>query len=656
MATNPHILTYVFAESEVAGVYTGFLRPSGDRVIITFQFTINASGDSATHLARTQKLFIKNFGQIKLDYDFDKNYLVPAEYDLTISDINGEFLDILYDGALVDDTEKEFYCKVEIKYKDASSYITEFSGYNVIDGLEYNPDTKQHSFKIMPKTNILNETHIFSKEYDATKFAYYNIATYPSNPLNLNFTGSSFPLSNTPIVWDWKYLTKDSGGETGLIEDIFRLINPSMDIDVRHDGRFWGYTGYPYSPDSQNSNITFQDLIADSNWIGSVFAEDKHSEIKTIGDLLRNLAFEFGAMAGVLSNDKAFFRQMFYNDNDPQDMGILLKGSHKKKYKYDKIDFASITSKLYEQDSSNRNRYKENSTIANGFRSPFEIVGGEIVFEEISGDNGLEKEIVSCADVEGNIFGATYISNLKAVKTVGEYYDILAIKHPNIDFSPITIYGYPSPSGYLPLCTFLAEYYYHLKGLFYKSYIHEFIYWGLQYDFLRTFVYDSDVFSMVSINKNLQTGKSTIEAIKISDQTISGGEGTVGTPILDPLQSETLYSFGANINFSYQSFGSGGGEQIYNIGTIRENELLESIHWAITEPFNESEITSLRIYDGTGTLLTDEEMDFTEINLDRKNYMKRYTGDDTFYLGLTPNGTLTQGAGYIVLKKLRREF
>jgi len=161
MATNPHTLTYVFAESVTLGVYTGFLRPSGDRVIVTLQFTVQASGDSATYLARTKRLHINEWGNIKLDYDFDENYLVPAEFTFGVADINGEFADLLYDGALAEYVEKEFYCKVEIKYKGASSYVTEFSGYNVLDALQYDQFYKKHNFTIIPKTNILNESFIF---------------------------------------------------------------------------------------------------------------------------------------------------------------------------------------------------------------------------------------------------------------------------------------------------------------------------------------------------------------------------------------------------------------------------------------------------------------------------------------------------------------
>lgn len=649
MATNPYTLTYVFAESVTLGVYTGFLRPSGDRVVVTLQFTIDTSGDSATYLASTKRLHINEWGNIKLDYDFDENYLVPAEFNFGVADINGEFAALLYDGALAQYVEKEFYCKVEIKYKNAGSYVTEFSGYNVLDALQYDQFYKKHNFTIIPKTKLLNETFLFQKGYNATAFDASYSYTYPANPLSLVFSGN-------PIAWNWKYLTKDSGGVTGLIQDIFRLINPSIVIDVQQNWKFWGYDGgTPEIPTYQSSVITFQDLIADGNWIGSVFAENKNSQVHSVGDLLKDLAFSFGCMAGVVSQDKAFFRQMFYDDGAPQTMGTLLKGSHKKKYKYNKVDYVDINSTLYTQDTGNRNRYKKYHDVR-GYVAPD---------DNISGDNGLEKQIVSVAGtilgyINGVFNRAYYLSNLKSLRTGSNFYTILAAKHEHLAFTPEADYytNRPEPSGFLTLPRLLAEYYYYLKGLFYKTYVHEFVYWGLQYDFLKSFVYDSDVFSMVSIDKNLQTGQTTIEAIKVTDNTLAG-EGNSdgakgGTPELDPLQSEALYNFGAVAKFNYTDF-VGTTEKIFSIGSIKQSELLESIEWVITTPFNTAEVQDLRIYDGTGTLLTGTEMDFTEANIDQKRFMKRYVADDTFYIGITPVSSLSAGEGYIVLKKLKRD-
>lgn len=659
---NPYYKTYIFAESYSGGAYPGFLRRFGDRIRMTLIFTINDVGTDGTYLAKDYGMYISDFGSIKLDYDFDNYFITPAEYSPVILDKDGTLKGLLYDGVDVDKIDKDFYTKIEILYKGAGSYITEFIGYNVVENMVYEPIRKKHNFAVLPKTNILNETYIHSKHYDPKYFTYGQASTYPNNPLNLTFV-----QEGDRIKWSWYYLTKGTPGtgeDYGIIEKIFQLLNSNIEVTIVHDWLFYGWTfsqieSYT-SPTHTKNNLAITDIILDNNWIGSVFSTGQQPQAQSIGDLLRLLAFEYGCIAGITSQDKAFFKQIYYIDPAPQTMGgTLLRGSRVRKYKYNKIDFCETNTAVYRQDNGQSNRYvkigywqgSQEYQMPIGF-APSEILG------KVSGENGVTKQLISCAESRSDVLGSYYLSNLRAVYSGSEWYYIYSVKIP--DFTIITGSPFASPTEgyYFSLGTTNAELNYQLKGLLYKTPITEFIYSGLEYDFVKGFEEGGNAYSIVSMNKNLHEDKTTIEAIKVASVSIDGGEGDdSGDTILTPLKVVPLYAFGQVVDLTYADFPNVGGATVNSvIATIRGNEILESIEWVILEPFIETEFGQLRIYDGAETLTSSDKIVFTEINVNSVKFDKKYAGNDTIFLEITAGSqTPTQGSGYIIIKKLRWE-
>ena len=524
--TNPYIITYIFGVTTSVGNDLG----NGDLCLVTLQFTIDDDGDNVTYLASARNLILKKRGTIGMSYDFDNNFLMPNEYAFEVADLDGELSDLLYDGALAGKVRKEFFTKVEIKYAGTFSYVTEFSGYNVNDLLDYDVLNKTHYFTALPKTNILNETYLYSKEWKAEFFdaAPDRSSSWPNNPLDLVFS----KVGNAAI-WDWIYL-KEKTGQKGLINEIFKLINPSITVDFVQNWTFYGSDSPEYSaPNNEKTDLAFADLILDGNWVGGVFGSSMQQQIESVGDLLRQLAFEFGCIAGVTTQDKAFFKQMFYFDeSNVQTLGELTDNGYRKKYKFSRINFAEIISVFYKQDTNQANRFVAQDYKPRGY-APFASQG------KIFGDNGLEKEIITCADswlflsLSSPVPWSDYTlaSNMKAANTGDptRFYSIFGVKDSTISLTPANAdYFIGGDSGFMPLTAFLAEYYYNLKGLLYKTQVHEFTVNGLNYDFLKGFVHEGSNFSIIGIEKDLDRCLTKIEAIKIETHTATGGEGGAG--------------------------------------------------------------------------------------------------------------------------------
>lgn len=616
-------ITFVFADYKIGTEYVGFRRPSGDRIYIKVTISINETGDNVEYLAKDKKLYLSNFGKIKLSNDIEKNSIVPARYNIAIKDIRsniqsaGDTLKyLLYEYG--DKVNKSFFVQIFIKYKDATSYIEEFSGYAVIDTINYNPYTREHTAEVLPKTDLLNNTAIFRNGWDATRFTYGETTTYPKNPLNLGFSKPA-----KAIIWDWQYLSRNIGAEKGLIQKIFEFVEPNVEVEVKNFMRFY---------DKDNIiNVGFEDLILDNNWIGSIFAEDKHQSIKTLGDLLRAIAFEFMSIAGFITQTKAFFRPILYNDNNPQPMGKLLWGSNKLKYYHEPKDLR-LKAILYSQDYNRQNRYVED------YNTTLEVTTN-------TGASKLEKELISITGSVGQVGQppTRYIANILSQYLITYLYIYNVSGHNDTakHTLPATIFRF-----YTNLYSALSTYF-----------TRSFIFQGLQYDFNRTFVYENDVYCILNMEKDLDRGNTYIEALRVINNEYIPPTTFFEEP-KEPIQVEALYSYGATAEFTYESFVAEGYD--YYVGSISKNEILDSIEWAITQEFEADKIDTLMIYEkaSQNILLTQDQVDFSALNVTTMKFLKKYDNDEIFVLRLIPKTgqTLTQGKGHIVLKKLRREF
>jgi hypothetical protein len=637
--------TYIFGESQSVGA----LISGGDRALLTIALTIEGTGSNSTTLASAVGLYIHSYGKTRLAYDYDNYYLVPKEYEFSLYDPNNILTDLLFDGANADNVNKNFFVRLELKYKGAANYEEEFSG-NVIPEMIEEPDRLNNvlTFSAVPDTNIINQSLIYSKEWDAASFDAANgrESSWPLNPLEL-----AFNKVGSASKWDWIKI-KD------VITKIFKLVNPSVNVNYYQNWIFYGSTGPEYPiPILQKYDLTFDDLIADHNHIGGIFGSTMLADlIKNCGDLLKMYAFEFGAMAGMISNSKAFFKQVFYFDeNNVQTIERISSDNYKRKYSFNKYEFVDIRSTFYEQDLGNSNRFVPQTFKPSGF-APYERL------KELGGENGLEKTIITVADYQtGILFGNPPVSNLKAAVSgnPSKYYSIFGVRCTDVAFAPGLIFGIAPTDGngniFLSLSHFLANYHYAIKGKLYKSQVYEFEAGQRNVDFEKGFTIGSDNFSILELEKDIDSGFSMIGAIKVSTMAPEVDDGTGGGVVItNPLGFGVYTAIAGQYSFSVASITGGD----INISAINEKEILEEIIVLIERAFNTNEIATFRIKDGSGDLFTEDDVidNFTLANSFSKPIYKKYAGADTLKMNITSGGgSASSGQGLVILKKLKLE-
>jgi len=627
-----YTISYIFGESTTIG----YLLGTGDRLLITMQITVDDEGNDVTYFAEDKGLKLIKRGLTKLNYDYDEFFLVPAEQEFAIYDRDGELVNILYDGAIALKVQKEFYLKMEVKYFGQQNYITEFSGYAITDMLEYDPSMKTHHVTVMPKTNVLNETYLYPEGYQKDYWDPNNqTSSQPNNPLQLNFQ-----KIGSAIVWNWISL-KD------LITKIFQLVNPNVSINFYHNWLFYGNSYWEYYVEYTKDDLKFDDIILDHNWVGSVFAYQV-GNINSIGDLLKLLAFEFGSMAGMITQEKAFFKQILYWDNNQvESLGTLLESEPRKKYKFTKYDYVKITSEFYKQDAGQLNRYTVTGFSPVGY-APHGL------FEKVSGKNGLDKNIISVADYKNQVLAGPWdvVSNLRAAVSgvPGIYYSIYGVKNPYIEFQ--TLLWNPPKSGYLGLAHYLAEYYYTLRGLLYRMPVYEFIVDGLNYNFMNGFEYDGYEFVKIGQEKDWDNEYTRIEALRLQSVQKEIENPAEGEIITIPVSTISMKVIPGQVTLSYEQVNQGA----IAVAEMNADEWLDEFIIQVEVPFGENEISNFRIYDGSETLVTIDRImgKFRQvINPQSIRKVKKYNAPDTIYLEWTP-GTQnpTTGQGTLIIKKM----
>jgi hypothetical protein len=638
--------TYIFGE----GLLVGHELGEGDRALLTLIFTINDEGENEVHLAQTRGLRWIKYGETSINIDPSSNeYLVlPKEYTFEIADDStNELMTLLY-GSGSDKVEKEFYVKFEVKYDGELNYHVEFSGYNIADLLEFPPLNKVHTFTAAPRTNVLNETYLFPKEYDPEKWDPANLNTaQPNNPLNLNWTR---PTGNY-VKWDWYYLTD-------IIEKILQKINPDITVEYLQNWKFLGDTSPEYGSFSHltNDELGFVHLICDSSWIGSVFAGKNH-QAETLGELLAAIAFDFGCMAIIESQDKAYFREVgTFDENNVQAVGALCDDGYKLKYKYKKVEFTEVKSILYSQDVKSLNRFvrKQWNQQETGFCP-------QASKNKISGTNGLQKQTISVIDTNAIFFPVdTYrFSNLKAAVTgdATKFYSIFGANKPGFDVSSYPQYPRVLEGNFLPLSYLLAEYHFRLKGSLYNTQVHEHKFNGVNYSFTKGYVYGGQNFSIIGMKKNWDYRLTTFESLRKGDAAGSTGSTGTDTPP-DPLFSLLTSDFYADYTYVAQITYEEANTGVISIIEVNPGVEIETITMIIDRDHPFVGVQSMQIEDEEEVLVPAKRLIWDKVKARIVSLIEKvYTTKRTIKVRFTPADIetgITDGACNIKIKFLSR--
>ncbi len=326
---NPYYYTYNFREERLA---------SGDLARLKVKFQVNTDGTDQSVNAKDEEVYVSNYGSLEWDYDFENFLLVPGYLDLRLAVPKETNFEKFFFGQtlLFFIIEKTPEVTLEIKYQGTTNWETEFKGFVIEDTIDYDPDKGYMWFTIAPRTDILNRQMLYDLNGNPT-----NPFTYPT------------PTSNQTYLHQTQK----------IITDCYKLVNPSVQMVFSHPWLFFGQLtdrtvhpagwildlfGIYNSYETYYNDFNFSEIWQD---VRPLFF-DQSKGLRTVGDLLRKLAMDWFAITGMLHQDKAFFKKLFYDPSTTYELSEDTYYNTRKRYKLPFIRYVRYkipTGVVYEQ-------------------------------------------------------------------------------------------------------------------------------------------------------------------------------------------------------------------------------------------------------------------------------------------------------------------
>ena len=282
------------------------INTAGDTAQIVIQFTRYESGSGA-HSFSELGIRVADWGSVAWDYALDDGLIVPGEYAFSLFDRDGDFSGptLCLFKLLFPATNLQYETLITLKINGTEEYV----GRLVSDSIDYDLDERKVSMKVEAASIKLNEMQLFAAD-----------GTTPINTLGLT--------ASTWYSLPW------------LIQQIYKLVDSSIaladsSLTVRQGWTYYGVVMPANTP--VLSNLTFSELYQLDD---PLFFQYGYG-LKTMGDVLRKLAIDWGCFTGFLHKRKAFFHQLFYYDSgNTQTLPRIL--SRKCAYRFFPIDYVSM--------------------------------------------------------------------------------------------------------------------------------------------------------------------------------------------------------------------------------------------------------------------------------------------------------------------------
>ncbi|MAT59830.1 MAG: hypothetical protein CMF23_17790 [Ignavibacteriae bacterium] len=235
---------------------------------------------------------IRLLDELKLKYDYDVDELITLLGTFRIKLLDNSYNNIFVKAAL---DKRIDYRTSQIFFRKGSSVI--FHGYLDDESIEYNLREKEIVLEYKPKSYVLKEKKIWNDE-----------GTFPSGIMELGWDS----LNLNPLESGQKDLYHSKVHE--VIERIFKIIQPTITVDFRpHSWRF-GTT-------ASNCNTALSSLYVLNYYLFGKYGEQftwnfgnglglSPGEPENFMELLKFLSFEFGAISGMVSSNKAVFVEL----------------------------------------------------------------------------------------------------------------------------------------------------------------------------------------------------------------------------------------------------------------------------------------------------------------------------------------------------------
>jgi len=253
--------------------------------------------------ATDKGLTVHNYGKQTWEYDPDDPFIVPSAISMEFVDRDLFLWNLLFGS--IPSPGSDYIQKDGIVEMQLNGSTQEFLGNIISETIEWDAARKILRFTAIPKVDIINETVLLLDDDTIV------------NP----FGYSSSPTSAWPSLQT-------------IVEDIFGLINSSIVINFFSDIECYNAFDPGWFPFIEHQ-------VAPNDWfLGSGYMNELG--IKTAANVLRKMAFEWGQIAGVISNDLAFFKEFrLYDSSNTMTLGTLLNEFHE--YRLNAIKYIRIT-------------------------------------------------------------------------------------------------------------------------------------------------------------------------------------------------------------------------------------------------------------------------------------------------------------------------
>jgi hypothetical protein len=555
-----------------------------ETIQLILEFTHNTTGSNVVVNAIDQNLRVMQYGEREVSYDMEEALLVSGTYSLVIGDAN-KYLDNFFFGSGSEALLTDKQVKVIIKINGNIRFV----GNAIEETIKTNSGTLICSFNCKPKTDVINKKMAYADDY--FNFIVTGVTSFPTvgdiysnnastfRVFKVHANGSSGDIvffrkgDNNPLTSGT--LTRVSGsGDSSItytsvhegalnpfsynyasdvslvkyIEDIYKLLDPSISflggsLLISHD---WLFKGEGSTDGQRYNGITLPEIyipttpVYFNNTIG----------VRNCGEVLKQFAFDFCAMTGVIG-DKAFFKKLFsFDPNNTQTVKVY---SWEKGYRYGLIDYVKISTDVpgdtdpYEAGifTELENRSFDKKIFAGFYSNNMETPRQTFVKANVERNNVFYVSVsgISVKPTEGSVYSystSTYevvgvniptssgfltlkiISgsqppgsnqltkvsgsgdatiNYNLVLDIDDYFQIYQVKDASVH------------PAYINQGDLTAKVWYHYRGNIQNCRVDKFTFLGVDYDYLKDFIHDSINFQPIMLKSFDSEGITVCEAI-----------------------------------------------------------------------------------------------------------------------------------------------
>lgn len=419
-----------------------------DTLQLQLIFKVDLTGTNVSYSAQEKGIRVLKWGECEWKYDLEDAFLVPGTYNFTLGDRDGYLKNLLrgHDTLALATSKTP---KVVLKLNGE----IEFSGFVQEDSIDFSFSKRELKLTADPNIAMINKRKLYDDD---------------SNPYT-----SLFPAS--------QYNENDFYPILELITDIYRIVNPDLEeittnVDLIFSGQAFDLR--------QLFDGRFDELIIKAK----KFYFSNTAGISNAGDILRQLALNFGCFTGMINYDKVFFQKLFFYDaSNLQTLGRVL--DHSFRYMYSSLDYVKIVGHI------------------DGYGYPLEATAG--IDNAVEG-KFLKKELVSVWF--NNTFFLTDPTGLEVKMLIdrgdteidGDYIVYLSID-PGLD---------TTARDALEL---VKDYWWKWRGNIKNCSADIFEVQGIHYDFLKSFNHENGKYQILSLKKKYAQNQSEIEAIYLGE-------------------------------------------------------------------------------------------------------------------------------------------